>query len=169
MNACFFFLVYCQICALNTVDRAIRCFFLCFVFVWSENRDEGREEGIVEILPLVFSRTLSARLRVRASATELALFHTGAILSSLGCHSPATATWEHLGGDRCLFGVCVEALVCAELLFQTIPLQPTSSPTPRPPVVHRLCLRLSNQWEIHRQIFSSIFVFFNQLFFCSLA
>lgn len=76
---------------------------------------------------------------VRVSAAELALFHTGAILSPLGYCPPATATWEHLAEDKCLFSVCVcvregvctcSMFVRAQQLFQTIPSQPTSSPSP---------------------------------------
>lgn len=67
---------------------------------------ERREEGIEEILPLVFSQTELVWLLVRVSAAELALFHTGAILSPPGYRPPATAAWEHLGGVKCLFSVC---------------------------------------------------------------
>lgn len=53
---------------------------------------------------------------MRVSAAELALFHTGAILSSLGFRSPATATGEHLGGDKCLFSVCGSMRACAAVV-----------------------------------------------------
>lgn len=87
--------------------------FLLFLFgVMIEMRHRWRDEGIVEILPLVVSRTRSVRLLLRASATELALFHIGAILSSLGCRSPATATWSTWEGTNvCL--VCAWKHLCA--------------------------------------------------------
>lgn len=77
-------------------------------------REERRKEGIEEILPLVFSQTEAVWLLVRVSAAELALFHTGAILSTLGYHLPETATWERSGGDKCVFGVCVRKRLCVQ-------------------------------------------------------
>lgn len=65
---------------------------------------------------------------VRVSAAELALFHTGAISSSL-CYCPP-ATRGHLREDKGLFSVCVCAKMSVCELFQTIPSQPTSSPSP---------------------------------------
>ena len=75
---------------------------------------------------------------VRVSAAELALFHTGAILSSLGYRPPATATWELSGGDKCSFRVresgqmcvCVREAVVADNTFANRPpLQPRRSPS----------------------------------------
>lgn len=77
-------------------------------------KDGGGEwRGLRRILPLVFQ---SDRLTVRVSAAELALFHTGAILSSPGFHPPATATWEHSGGDKCLFSVCGSMCSCTAVV-----------------------------------------------------
>lgn len=73
---------------------------------------------------------------VRVSAAELALFHTGAILSSVGHCSPATATLEHLREDKCLF-YCVCVRVCSAVVsdntFATDLLSiPTLAPCLRP-------------------------------------
>lgn len=77
-------------------------------------KKDGGEEGIEEILPLVFSQSIYIYPYIsicltasRVSAAELALFHTGAILSSLGYCPPATASWEHFGEDACLCSVIV--------------------------------------------------------------
>ncbi len=55
--------------------------------------EKRREEGIQEILPLVISQYETRLTAAKVSAAELALFHTGAILSSLGYRPPA----RHLG------------------------------------------------------------------------
>lgn len=61
------------------------------------------------------------------SEKELALFHTGAILSSLGYCPPATATWEHLREDRCVWKcVCV---VVSDNTFTTDLLSPSVTTT----------------------------------------
>lgn len=118
VNGCFFSGLVSNLC-FEYCPRSDLLFLSCFVFVWSDNRGEtkmemrGEERGLWKSYLWFSVRTRPVRLLARASATELALFHTGAILSPLGRHSPATATWEHLGGDKCLCGVCVEALVCA--------------------------------------------------------
>lgn len=104
-----------------------------------------RKEGIEEILPLVFKRPTAPRV----SAAELALFHTGAILSSLGYRPPATASWEHLREDKRLFTVCVEKRL--QQLFQTTP-SPTSRPSRR-----RSLSCVHNGPSGERQIFSSVF------------
>lgn len=116
-----------------------------------EERRRRRKEGIEETLPLVFSQThLTA---VRVSAAELALFHTGAILSSLGYRPPATATWEHLGGDKCLFSVRGRMCTCAAVVSDNT----FTTDLIFIPCVRRLRAQLSNQREIWRRIFSSVF------------
>lgn len=86
---------------------------------------------------------------MRVSAAELALFHTGAILSTLGYHLPETATWERSGGDKCVFGVCAEALVCTKMCVcvrRAVVSDKTFTPNLlSAPYVRCLCPRLSNQ------------------------
>ena len=55
----------------------------------------------------------------KVSAAELALFHTGAILSSLGYCLPATATWEHLREDRCVWKCVCVLVVVSDNTFTT--------------------------------------------------
>lgn len=111
-----------------------------------DGREGRRKEGIEEILPLVFSQTELVWLLASVSAAELALFHTGAILSTQGYHLPETATWEHLGGDKCLFRVCRSACVfkkmslCAQssCFRQYLHIRP-SSPLPTFAVCVHVC------------------------------
>lgn len=127
-------------------------------------------EGIEEILPLVFSQYLTA---LRVFAADLALFHTGAILSSLGYLPPATATWEHLGEDKCLFSVSVCArmyvclCVCAQKLLQTIPYN-------RPPLHVHNCSTSERFRGRSSQVFPVIFCsagipLYFSVFFCNLS
>lgn len=110
---------------------------------------------------------------VRVSAAELALFHTGAILSSVGHCSPATATLEHLREDKCLFYcVCVCACVLSSCFRQYLCHGPPLHPHPR-------SLSASTTVHLARDLVANplrcvscnfplcwdIFVFFCQFFF----
>lgn len=79
---------------------------------WKEKGGEKR--GLRKSYLWFVGQTEPVWLLVRVSAAELALFHTGAILSSLGYRPPATATWEHLGGGEsvCLVCVCGRWCMC---------------------------------------------------------
>lgn len=101
--------------------------------------------------------------RESLSAAELALFHTGAILSSPGYRPPATATGVHRsGGDAGLFNVCVgEQTKCAFWFFVCLfvsvvsddavaaDLLPTTSRHPHP----SLARPPSHRREIQRRTF----------------
>lgn len=146
---------------------------------------QRREEGIEEILPLVFSQTVNCLTVVRVSAAELALFHTGAILSSLGYCPPATATWEHLGEDKkCSFGASVEVFICLlcvcvnasscfrRYLYNQPPLHPLLRPLSVSTTVQSARDLEANLLKCVSRNFPlcwDIFVFFNLVFSCNLS
>lgn len=104
----------------------------------------------------------------RISATQLALFHNGAILSSLGCHLPASAHQEHSEGVCACVRVCarlcmsVEALgitsfLHSEQFFQTMSWQPASPPAPPRALPTSVCITSKTRKPSPIYLYSSIF------------